>query len=80
MLNVVKVFGCNLIRYFRPFFPYTSKFYFLKSSVTTTVYMYSCVSVSAGNTVQGLSRLRETADNTECFIYETNINTVQFNS
>jgi hypothetical protein len=45
------------------------------------IYIYRCAPVSTGNTFQDLPRLRETADNTERYIYRdirvTNINTVK---
>ena len=51
------------------------------------IYIYRWTAVSAGNTFQDLPRLRKTADNTECYIYNvplrdirvTCINTVKFN-
>jgi hypothetical protein len=44
--------------------------------------VYRCAAVSTGNTVQDLPQLRETADNTDCYILRdtrvTYINTVKF--
>jgi hypothetical protein len=41
--------------------------------------MYRCAPVFTGNTFQGLTRLRETADITERYVRVTNINAVKFN-
>jgi hypothetical protein len=40
---------------------------------------YRCAPVAAGNTFQDLPQLHETADNTECYIRVTYIDTVKFN-